>query len=66
MSSTGAIAAYKGYRNQALYALHRVLKSQQQGIYFQPEKYEDLTVYKDSGEILEAIQVKRRNKGVSP
>ncbi len=58
MSSTGAIAAYKGYRNQALYALHRVLKSQQHGIYFQPEKYEDLAVFEDSGEILEAIQVK--------
>lgn len=58
MSYTGAIAAYKGYRNQALYALHRILKSQQQNIYFQPEKYEDLTVYKDSGKILEAIQVK--------
>ncbi len=54
----GAIAAYKGYRNQALYALHRVLKSQPYGVYYQPEQYEDLSVFKDSGEILEAIQVK--------
>ncbi len=58
MSEAGAIAAYKGYRNQALYALHRVLKSQTRGVFYQPERYEDLTVFKDSGEILEAIQVK--------
>lgn len=58
MASTGAIAAYRGYRNQALYALHRILKSQPQGVFYQPERYEDLTVFKDSGELLEIIQVK--------
>jgi len=58
MQNTGAIAAYKGYRTQALYTLNRILTSQQQGIFFQPEKYEDLTVYEDKGKILEAIQVK--------
>lgn len=58
MPSTGAIAAYKGYRNQSLYALHRILKSKTHDVFYQPERYEDLTVFKDSGEILEAIQVK--------
>ena len=58
MQYTGAIAAYKGYRNQALYSLHRILTSQQKGLFFQPEKYEALAVYEDSGKILEAVQVK--------
>lgn len=58
MASTGAIAAYRGYRNQALYALHKILKKHTQGVFYQPERYEDLTVFKDSGEILETIQVK--------
>ncbi len=65
MQNTGAIAAYKGYRTQALYALNRILTSQQQGIFFQPEKYEDLTVYEDTGKILEAIQVKNLTANLS-
>jgi hypothetical protein len=32
MSQSGAIAPYKGYRNQALYALHRILLSQSRGV----------------------------------
>ncbi len=65
MQHTGAIAAYKGYRTQALYALYRVLTSQQKGLFFQPEKYEDLTVYEDSGKILEAVQVKALTTNLS-
>jgi hypothetical protein len=59
MSSLGAQAAWRGYRLQALYTLHRILHSPKNQDYrFQPEGVEDLAI-RDSNEILtEILQVK--------
>ncbi len=57
--SSGATAAYRGYRKQALYALSRILNaSNSPRHFFQPEKYEDLTIFDDASKVLEVIQVK--------
>jgi len=52
----GAVSAYRGYRRQALYALHRLLELGQ-GEQLQPEGVEDLSVIAD-GRLIEANQVK--------
>ncbi|MDO8446343.1 MAG: hypothetical protein Q7T53_09635 [Deltaproteobacteria bacterium] len=53
----GATASYRGYRKQALYALSRICSNSPQH-FFQPEKYEDLTIFDDKSKVLEVIQVK--------
>lgn len=45
MSSSGAKAALKGYRKQALYTLACILHSADRDLIFQPEGLEDLVVY---------------------
>ncbi len=57
VASSGAQAALKGYRLQALYALSRLLDGND-GHVFQPEGGEDLAVFGATGELLEATQVK--------
>ena len=52
----GAISAYRGYRRQALYALHRLLELAD-GERLQPEGVEDLSVIAE-GRLVEANQVK--------
>ena len=52
----GAVSAYRGYRRQALYALHRLLELAE-GEHLQPEGVEDLSVIAD-GRLVEANQVK--------
>lgn len=54
---SGATASYRGYRKQALYALSRICSNRPQH-FFQPEKYEDLTIFDDTSKVLEVIQVK--------
>lgn len=54
---SGATASYRGYRKQALYALSRICSNSPQH-FFQPEKYEDLTIFDDTSKVLEVIQVK--------
>jgi len=51
-----ATYAYRGYRLQALYTLWRIL-SPNQDVFFQPEGYEDLTIFEGEA-IVEVIQVK--------
>ncbi len=59
MASSDATAAYRGYRLQALYTLHRILVSEASGtLVFQPEGAEDLAVYGVDGYLLEINQVK--------
>ena len=66
MRNIGAISAYRGYRNQALYVLSRILKADAPlNSFFQPENLEDLTIYKDNLEIFEVIQVKDRTDNLS-
>lgn len=52
----GAVSAYRGYRRQALYALHRLLDLAE-GEHLQPEGVEDLSVIAD-GRLVEVSQVK--------
>ena len=52
----GAVSAYRGYRRQALFALHRLLELSD-GEHLQPEGVEDLSVISD-GRLVEANQVK--------
>ena len=52
----GAVSAYRGYRRQALFALHRLLDLAE-GEHLQPEGVEDLSVIAD-GRLVEANQVK--------
>lgn len=52
----GAVSAYRGYRRQALFALHRLLELAE-GERLQPEGVEDLSVIAD-GRLVEANQVK--------
>ncbi len=59
MAQPGAQAAYRGYRLQALYALERLLASTEpEDISFHPESVEDLALYNEKGDLLEAVQVK--------
>lgn len=57
MSESGAKAALKGYRLQALYTLFVILKESEEGIIFQPEGKEDLAILKDNT-LVKTIQVK--------
>ena len=52
----GAVAAYRGYRRQALYALYRLLELHE-GEQLHPEGVEDLSIVSE-GRLAEAIQVK--------
>jgi hypothetical protein len=61
----GAQAAYRGYRRQALYTLHRMLRiSQSSGEVYQPEGHEDLGIYRD-GNLVEVVQVKDHKQPLS-
>lgn len=51
-----ATPAYRGYRLQALYTLHRVLTDAVPT--FQPEGKEDLAIFDSAGQLREIIQVK--------
>lgn len=53
-----ATSAYRGYRLQALYILHRILSETRENITFYPEGIEDLDIRDSDNVILEAIQVK--------
>lgn len=53
-----ATPAYRGYRLQALYILHRILLETREDITFYPEGLEDLDIRDSTNVILEAIQVK--------
>lgn len=53
-----ATPAYRGYRLQALYILHRILSETREDITFYPEGVEDLDIRDSNNAILEAIQVK--------
>ncbi len=56
---SGAPAALRGYRLQALYTLMRILEPKADSTYlFQPEGTEDLDILNSSGAMVEAIQVK--------
>lgn len=58
MSSSGAPAAYRGYRLQALYTLGRMLlPAHDKSIIFHPEGEEDLSL-EHSEKLIEVIQVK--------
>lgn len=58
MTETGASAAYRGYRLQALYILERLLTPGiERTLAFHPEGYEDLGI-KENDVLKEAIQVK--------
>lgn len=57
--SNDATPAYRGYRLQALYALFRILDQEGfNNLVFQPEKWEDLSIQDEKGDLLEVIQVK--------
>ena len=53
-----ASATYRGFRNQALYVLARVLEDAQNTRIFVPEGAEDLAVYDTELRLVEAVQVK--------
>ena len=57
--SEDASATYRGFRNQALYALHRLLTDAQasERIY-RPEGAEDLAVFDSKMQLIEVVQVK--------
>ncbi|HEY3362683.1 MAG TPA: hypothetical protein VGK06_12945 [Methanosarcina sp.] len=58
-SNDDATPAYRGYRLQALYALFRILDQEGfNNLVFQPEKWEDLSIQDENGNLLEVIQVK--------
>ncbi len=57
--NNGAINAIRGYRNQFLYTLYRLLKDINENYIFEPEGYfEDLDIKDHSGKYIETIQVK--------
>ncbi len=62
----GALAAYRGYRLQALYTLSRILGS---GVpdkrIFKPEGYEDLVILGEDRRVLEAVEVKAHGKNLT-
>jgi len=65
MTSLGAESAFRGYRLQALYILHRIIDSKDMPkLTFQPEGREDLAIY-EGGKLVEAIQVKARGRNLS-
>lgn len=53
-----ATSAYRGYRLQLLYTLHRLLDPESEGRMFQLEGIEDLDIYDVDGRLLELVQVK--------
>src|SRR6266542_1632465 len=63
-SATGATAAYRGYRRQALYVLSRILRPGQPHLIFHPEGIEDLAVY-DGKRLVEVCQVKALEEPLS-
>jgi hypothetical protein len=59
MSNTGAPAALRGYRLQALYILDRILDPQvRDSIVFHPEGGEDLDIWEGTERLQEVVQVK--------
>jgi hypothetical protein len=57
--TSDATHAYRGYRLQALYTLHRILKAEEgTNLVFQPEGEEDLAIFDNSGNLVEVNQVK--------
>lgn len=56
--TNGATAAYRGFLQQTLYTLSRIVSSPDDNYSFQPEGEEDLAIFNEQGEIIEAIQVK--------
>lgn len=54
--TTGGIPALRGFRNQFLHTLHRIIDSETEVIY--PETLEDFAVYDSSGHLIEIVQVK--------
>ncbi|MGJ8660593.1 MAG: hypothetical protein ACSHXL_01010 [Bacteroidota bacterium] len=52
-------ATYRGYRNQALYVLFRILTDEEaEHRVYRPEGAEDLAIFDDSSSLVEAVQVK--------
>ncbi|MFY2558647.1 hypothetical protein ACN469_13550 [Corallococcus terminator] len=59
MAGTGAPAALRGYRLQALYTLHRILSDKESAqLVFRLEGHEDLDILDATGRVLEVIQIK--------
>jgi len=63
MPSSGAGAAFRGYRLQTLFALSRLI--QDQSLAYHPEGIEDLDILSQTGELLETIQVKAYKSSLS-
>jgi hypothetical protein len=63
-STSGASAAYRGYRLQALYTLARVLDSGDSALVFEPEGAEDLAVW-DGSSLVEIVQVKAHTENLT-
>lgn len=64
MADSGAQAALKGYRLQALYTLHRLLEASS-GQIFHLEGHEDLDVLDPDGQLLEVIQLKAYDRNLT-
>lgn len=58
-----ATHSYRGYRQQALYALHRILSGPSQVVY-QPEGEEDFAVLNSEGSLIEVDQVKSYSENI--
>jgi hypothetical protein len=58
MAESGAQAALRGYRLQALYTLYRIFEGDENVVFHLEGNYEDLDVYSANGELLEVNQVK--------
>jgi hypothetical protein len=59
-------ATYRGFRNQALYVLYRLLTDEAAATQiYRPEGAEDLAVYQAGGTLVEAVQVKDYSSGLS-
>lgn len=57
--SDNAPATLRGFRNQALYVLHRLLTDGDSGAkVYRPEGAEDLAIFDSAGRLVEAVQVK--------
>jgi hypothetical protein len=64
--SDNASATYRGFRNQALYVLYRLLTDEAAADQiYRPESAEDLAIYQAGEVLIEAIQVKDYSSGLS-
>lgn len=62
----GAPSALRGYRDQFIYSLNRMLLEQDRTLSFQLETLEDFAVLTEQGQVVELIQVKSYSSPLSP